>query len=93
MFLTMRLDKELLRPVPDYHGGEGTARYRRALDPTVFHANWSYVDHLLLPPGAAEGAHQHPGIEEVYFVLSGDGQAQVNGKRPRFTKATPCRSC
>jgi mannose-6-phosphate isomerase-like protein (cupin superfamily) len=80
VFMTMRLDKALLRPMEGYHGGEGTARYRRALDPTVFETNWSYVDHLLLPPGASEGSHRHPGIEEVYFVLSGDGQAQVNGE-------------
>jgi mannose-6-phosphate isomerase-like protein (cupin superfamily) len=80
VFMTMRLDRELLRPVADYHGGDGTARYRRALDPTVFQTNWSYMDHLLLPPGASEGVHRHPGIEEVYFVLNGDGQAQVNGE-------------
>ena len=78
VFMTMRLDKELLRAVQGYHGGEGTAKYRRALDPSVFHSNWSYMDHLLLPPGASEGLHRHPGIEEVYYVLNGDGQTQVN---------------
>jgi mannose-6-phosphate isomerase-like protein (cupin superfamily) len=80
VFMTMHLDKTLLRAMPGYHGGEGTAQYRRALDPSVFLTNWSYMDHLLLPPGASEGAHRHPGIEEVYFVLNGDGQAQVNGE-------------
>jgi mannose-6-phosphate isomerase-like protein (cupin superfamily) len=80
VFMTMQLDKELLRPVEGYHGGKGTARYRRALDPSVFQTNWSYMDHLLLPPGSSEGVHRHPGIEEVYFVLNGDGQAQVNGE-------------
>jgi mannose-6-phosphate isomerase-like protein (cupin superfamily) len=86
VFMTMRLDKEPLRTVEDYHGGEGVARYRRALDPTVFHTNWSYMDHLLLPPGAAEGSHRHPGIEEVYFVLNGEGQAQVNGETAEIHK-------
>jgi mannose-6-phosphate isomerase-like protein (cupin superfamily) len=80
VFMTMRLDAELLRPFEAYHGGEGTARYRRALDPSVFETNWSYMDHLLLPPGASEGSHRHPGIEEVYFVLKGDGEALVNGE-------------
>jgi mannose-6-phosphate isomerase-like protein (cupin superfamily) len=56
-------------------------RYRRALEPSVFYTNWSYVDHLLVPPGSSEGVHRHPGIEEVYYVLQGEGQAQVNGER------------
>jgi mannose-6-phosphate isomerase-like protein (cupin superfamily) len=86
VFMTMQLDKELLRPMAAYHGGEGTARYRRALDPTVFQTNWSYMDHLLLPAGASEGAHRHPGVEEVYFVLNGDGQALVNGETAEIHK-------
>jgi mannose-6-phosphate isomerase-like protein (cupin superfamily) len=86
VFMTMRLDRELLRAVQNYHDGEGTARYRRALDPTVFLTNWSYVDHLLFPPGASEGLHYHPGIEEVYYVINGEGQAQVDGETAEIRK-------
>ena len=77
VFMTMRLDKKLLRPAERHHGGQGTAMYRRALDPSVFLTNWSYVDHLVLPPGASEGLHRHTGIEEVYYVISGSGDATV----------------
>jgi len=85
-FMTMRLDKALLRPFPGYHGGDGTAQYRRALDPTVFQTNWSYVDHLVLPAGASEGRHRHPGIEEVYYVLNGEGEAIVNNETAPIRK-------
>jgi mannose-6-phosphate isomerase-like protein (cupin superfamily) len=80
VFMTMRLDRALLRSVEGYLGGQGTVQYRRALDPAVFLTNWSYVDHLVLPPGTSEGRHRHTGVEEVYYVMSGNGEAQVNGE-------------
>jgi mannose-6-phosphate isomerase-like protein (cupin superfamily) len=86
VFMTMRLDKDLLRPAPNYHGGDGAARYRRALDLSVFLSNWSYVDHLALPPGSTEGLHRHAGIEEIYYVLNGEGQAMVNEETAAIRK-------
>lgn len=77
-FMTMNLDKKLLRPSPAYRGGQGTAQYRRALSPEVFLSNWSYVDHLVLPHETSEGRHRHTGLEEIYFVLNGEGEVQVD---------------
>jgi len=86
VFMTMRLDKKLLRPMEAYRGGKGTAQYRRALDPSVFLTNWSYVDHLLLPPGSSEGLHRHMGVEEIYFVLNGEGEAHINDETAPIRK-------
>jgi len=86
VFMTMRLDKALLRPLEKYRDGTGAAQYRRALDPSVFLTNWSYVDHLLLAPGSSEGMHRHPGIEEIYYVLNGEGEATVAGETAPLRK-------
>src|SRR6266566_2616132 len=35
-FITLRLNKSLLKPAPAMNGGKGTVQYRRALQPEVF---------------------------------------------------------
>jgi len=78
VFISFRLDRKLLQPVKHMLAGEGTALYRRVLGPDVFFTNWAYVDHLVLPPGSSLGRHQHTGVEELFYVISGRGSAQIN---------------
>jgi len=33
-----------------------------------------------LPPGASVGKHRHTGVEEFYYVMSGEGAALVNAE-------------
>jgi mannose-6-phosphate isomerase-like protein (cupin superfamily) len=86
VFVSMRLDKKLLKPVNAMLGGAGTVRYRRALPPEVFFTNWSYVDHLVIPPGASLGKHRHEGVEEFFYVIAGDGSAQVKDETAAIRK-------
>jgi mannose-6-phosphate isomerase-like protein (cupin superfamily) len=78
VFMTMSLDRSLLRNVSAFHGGKGTAQYRRALGPSVFATAWAFVDHIVLPPGASMGPFSYRGIAQFYYVMSGEGAASLS---------------
>jgi mannose-6-phosphate isomerase-like protein (cupin superfamily) len=89
-FITMRLDRALLRPLAEMNGGHGSVQYRRALDTTVFSGPWAYVDQVVLEPGSSIGPHYHAEVAEVYYIMSGTGSITVGaagrGAQPETAK-------
>jgi len=79
-FVSMHLDRSLLKPVDHMNGGTGTVQYRRVLQPSVFFTTWSYIDHLLIPGGSSVGPDTKSDMSEVYYVVTGDGTATVDSE-------------
>ncbi|HET7084738.1 MAG TPA: cupin domain-containing protein [Rhizomicrobium sp.] len=81
-FVTMRLDKALLKPAPN----GGKVQRRRALGPSVFYTPWAYVDHELIQAGGDTGASTLPDLSEAYYVMAGEGSVTVNGETVAIKK-------
>jgi mannose-6-phosphate isomerase-like protein (cupin superfamily) len=86
-FMSMRLDRDQLRPAGGRGFGRGAAPppsptdvlSRRVFGPTVFSTTWAWVDHVLVPRGTSTGALAHAEVGEAYYVLAGSGTVTVDG--------------
>lgn len=84
-FVSARLEQEKLRSNnrnPTYTG-EGVL-YRRLIGPEVFRTDWNHVDHVVIPAGSSTDPRQLLGIEEVYYVIGGNGKVTIDGEGVSF---------
>ncbi len=81
-FVNATLDKKLLKNNANAYSGEGSL-YRRLFQPEVFGTDWNHVDHAVIPAGSAS-KHTLTGVEEVFYVLKGEGKIKVNGQEAAF---------
>jgi mannose-6-phosphate isomerase-like protein (cupin superfamily) len=89
-FMTLQLDRNQLRaPGAGFARGGGAGpspaavadvRSRRGFGPTVFKSTWSYVDHVLVAPGASTPPADHADMGEAYYVIAGSGSVTVAGE-------------
>ncbi|MEO5926234.1 MAG: cupin domain-containing protein [Bryobacteraceae bacterium] len=84
-FMSMRMDRALLRNTNAMHGGKGPVQYRRGFGPTVFATTWAFVDHVVVPPGSSIGAHSYRGLAQFYYVMAGEGTFALAGRGQQDT--------
>ncbi|MFJ2753639.1 cupin domain-containing protein [Streptomyces sp. NPDC087297] len=60
------------------HGGADVARWKCLARRMGLAGNWEAIEWASLPPGAVSGEHRHTRTEELYFVISGEGEILLN---------------
>ena len=45
----------------------------------MFSTTWSYIDHVVVPPGVSTPELPHDGVAEAYYVLAGEGTISLAG--------------
>jgi len=57
-------------------------------EPLVTNAEKFSMGVVILAPGKGHTRHNHPGVEEILYVISGEGEQMVEGERRKITAGT-----
>jgi 2-epi-5-epi-valiolone synthase len=60
------------------HGGAEVAMWKCLARRLGLNGTWEAIEWSSLPPGADCGEHRHTRTEELYFILSGEGELLLN---------------
>lgn len=67
--------------VESVHSGQGKQFGGRIFDRKDFESDWDFVDWWRIPIGSSTGEHKHEGTEELYFIVKGKGEMNLNGQK------------
>src|SRR6266511_1375619 len=65
----------------DLMGGTGTVKLKRLLSGPQMASSLEIAERVEFLEGASCGLHQHTRTEEVYYLLDGHGEMEMNGER------------
>lgn len=60
------------------HGGAEVAKWKCLARRLGLSGTWEAIEWSSLPPGADCGEHRHTRTEELYFIISGEGELLLN---------------
>ena len=65
--------KTEVKYVPNLRGGEGVIEIRYILNKDELMGHATMYAHVIIPPHASIGLHQHVGNTEPYYIIKGEG--------------------
>lgn len=72
--------KSPMENAEEIHNGIGICKHVNLFRNQDFSTNLSFINYTILPSGASIGEHKHGNDEELYIILSGNGEMTVNGE-------------
>lgn len=66
-------------------GGEGSCRWKQLINGMHLNGPWNCVEYVVIPPQASCGRHTHLQTEEIYYILRGAAEMDLNGEQVALT--------
>jgi len=59
-------------------GGRGSCQWKQLISGMHLSAPWNSIEYVVIPPGASCGRHRHDRTEQIYYVLSGTAEMEID---------------
>jgi mannose-6-phosphate isomerase-like protein (cupin superfamily) len=61
-------------------GGFGNCRWKQLINGMHLNGPWNCVEYVVIEPNRSCGTHTHLRTEEIYYILSGSAEMELNGE-------------